>query len=422
MKLKSIILIAILGMATLQLNAQNWNVGDRVKKKVTDKIDQGIDRTIDKTLDEAERGVKEGAKEQPKEQPATQPQKPQQAQTSSGTPATPATEEGKKASEGLKAYSRFDFISGEKVIAIEDFSQDAIGDFPGRWNTNGSGEVVTLSGQPGKWLLLSDRSVTYPEFFPNLPADCTIEMDVAFIGESSSWFDIDFVKDFNNFQYNNEIKVRFDPIREGSSAIYAPNGISNHKSNTPWSIDNGSVAKIYIWKQKTRLRVYVNETKIWDLPRVFDADATYKLIFNPWMGTESTTFVTNIRMAVGAPDTRSKLITEGKFSTTGILFDVNSDKIKPESYGVLKDIANTLTENPNVSINIIGHTDSDGDAAKNLDLSKRRALSVKNALMSEFGISGSRMTTDGKGASEPIAPNTTQEGKANNRRVDFVKL
>jgi OmpA-OmpF porin, OOP family len=271
-------------------------------------------------------------------------------------------------------------------------------------------------------LILTDKSVIYPEFFPELPADCTIEMDVAFIGESSSWFDIDFAKDFSNFNYRDEIKVRFDPNREGGSNIYAPNGISNSKNDIPWSNDNGSVAKIYIWKQKTRLRVYVNETKIWDLPRAFDADAAYKLIFNPWMGNESSTFVTNIRMAVGAPDTRSKLITEGKFSTTGILFDVNSDKIKPESYGVLKDIANTLTENPNVSINIIGHTDSDGDAAKNLELSKRRALSVKNALVSEFGISGSRMTTDGKGASEPVAPNTTVEGKANNRRVDFVKL
>jgi outer membrane protein OmpA-like peptidoglycan-associated protein len=422
MQLKSTILIAILGMATMQLNAQNWNVGDRVKKKVTDRIDQGIDRTIDKTLDETERGIKEGVKEQPKEQPAAQPQQPQAAPASTGSPATPAAEEGKQASEGLKAYSKFDFIAGEKVIAIEDFSQDAIGDFPARWNTNGSGEVVTLSGQPGKWLILTDKSVIYPEFFPELPADCTIEMDVAFIGESSSWFDIDFAKDFSNFNYRDEIKVRFDPNREGGSNIYAPNGISNSKNDIPWSNDNGSVAKIYIWKQKTRLRVYVNETKIWDLPRAFDADAAYKLIFNPWMGNESSTFVTNIRMAVGAPDTRSKLITEGKFSTTGILFDVNSDKIKPESYGVLKDIANTLTENPNVSINIIGHTDSDGDAAKNLDLSKRRALSVKNALVSEFGISGSRMTTDGKGASEPVAPNTTQEGKANNRRVDFVKL
>ena len=83
---------------------------------------------------------------------------------------------------------------------------------------------------------------------------------------------------------------------------------------------------------------------------------------------------------MGAPDTRNKLITEGKFITRGILFDVNSDKIKPESYGTLKDMANVLLENTEVKVKIIGHTDADGDVQSNLDLSKRRALAVKNAL------------------------------------------
>ena len=132
--------------------------------------------------------------------------------------------------------------------------------------------------------------------------------------------------------------------------------------------------------------------------------------------------VANVRYAVGAPDTRSKLITEGKFSTTGILFDVNSDKIKPESYGVLKELGTVLKENATVKVRIIGHTDSDGEDAKNLDLSKRRAASVKNALQSEFGIDAARMEADGKGESQPVAPNTTSEGKANNRRVEFIKL
>jgi outer membrane protein OmpA-like peptidoglycan-associated protein len=132
--------------------------------------------------------------------------------------------------------------------------------------------------------------------------------------------------------------------------------------------------------------------------------------------------VANVRYAIGAPDTRSKLITEGKLVTRGILFDVNSDKIKPESYGVLKEIGTVLKENPAVKVKIIGHTDSDGDDAKNLDLSKRRAASVKNTLSSEFGIESSRLETDGKGESQPSEPNTSPQGKANNRRVEFVKL
>ncbi len=81
-----------------------------------------------------------------------------------------------------------------------------------------------------------------------------------------------------------------------------------------------------------------------------------------------------------------------------------------------------MQENPNVRIKIIGHTDSDGNAQSNLELSKKRSLSVKNALSKQFGIDASRIETDGKGASEPVDSNNTPQGKANNRRVEFVKL
>jgi len=91
--------------------------------------------------------------------------------------------------------------------------------------------------------------------------------------------------------------------------------------------------------------------------------------------------VTNIRLAVGAPDMRNKLITEGKLVSYGIYFDVNKDVVKPESYGTLKEITSILNENPNVKVKIVGFTDSDGGIAANLDLSKRRGASVKNELV-----------------------------------------
>ena len=130
----------------------------------------------------------------------------------------------------------------------------------------------------------------------------------------------------------------------------------------------------------------------------------------------------NIRIAVGAPDMRNKLLTEGKLVTYGIYFDVNKDVVKPESYGFMKSIATILTENPTVRIKIIGHTDSDGADAANLDLSKRRGASVKNELVKSFGIDASRIESDGLGESQPIAPNDTPPNKALNRRVEFIKL
>ncbi len=108
--------------------------------------------------------------------------------------------------------------------------------------------------------------------------------------------------------------------------------------------------------------------------------------------------------------------------TRGILFDVGSDQIKPESYGTIKEIANVLKENPDVKVQIIGHTDGDGDEAANLELSKKRAAAVKAFIEKEFGIEASRLTTDGKGESQPADSNASAVGKANNRRVEFIKI
>lgn len=133
-------------------------------------------------------------------------------------------------------------------------------------------------------------------------------------------------------------------------------------------------------------------------------------------------FISNIKIATGLPDTRHKLIDEGKFSTTGILFDVNAATIKPESNGVLKEIAAVLNEHKDLRVKITGHTDSDGVDAANLELSKKRAEAVKAALVKDFGVDGASLETDGKGETKPVVDNRTKEGKAQNRRVEFVKL
>jgi outer membrane protein OmpA-like peptidoglycan-associated protein len=201
-----------------------------------------------------------------------------------------------------------------------------------------------------------------------------------------------------------------------SEEVYNLNG--NTENNPP--VINQK-ARLSFWVQKTRVRAYLNDVKIFDLARAFATGLGYNALrFET--GSEAQNLFANFRMAVGAPDIRNKLITEGKLVTYGIYFDSGSDKIKPESAGTMKEIAIVLKENPTVKIKIVGHTDSDGDGTKNLDLSKRRSISVKNALSSEYGIEAARIETDGKGATELVAPNTTSEGKAKNRRVELIKL
>ncbi len=188
--------------------------------------------------------------------------------------------------------------------------------------------------------------------------------------------------------------------------------------------DKNNPAHISIWRQKERVRVYVNEMKVWDVPKAALNDAKFNAIVFSVIYAEATVqhYIGNLRLAVGAPDTRNKMLTQNKWVTHGILFDVNSANIKPESYGTLKEMANVLKEYADLKVKIVGHTDADGADAANLDLSKRRAASVKAALAKEFGIDESRMETDGKGEGEPIDKNDNQAGKANNRRVEFIKL
>jgi len=125
---------------------------------------------------------------------------------------------------------------------------------------------------------------------------------------------------------------------------------------------------------------------------------------------------------VGNPDTRNKLLTLGKLVSTAILFDVNSDVIKPESFGALKEIAGILKQAGDIKIKITGHTDNDGDDATNLELSKKRAIAVKNTLSKDFGVNTGGFETDGKGDGLPLLPNNSAQNKANNRRVEFEKI
>ena len=113
---------------------------------------------------------------------------------------------------------------------------------------------------------------------------------------------------------------------------------------------------VSLWRQRQRMRVYLNEEKLFDLPRALAPGSKLNTLLFALRNDagESDFCISNLRLAVGAPDTRNKLLTEGKWVTHGILFDVNSDRVKPESYGALKEIVNVLTENADVKIQVVG--------------------------------------------------------------------
>jgi outer membrane protein OmpA-like peptidoglycan-associated protein len=445
---KLLLSLAVTGILSTSHAQFIKRMADRAKNKLEQKAGDKVDKTVDDATD-----GKKNEKTSPDQNSSgnnsdnSASNNPQPSKSDEASNDANATSSASAAPAKLEAYSKYDFIPGEKVIAYEDFSKSEIGDFPERWNTNATAEIVTLNNKEGKWIKIVKEGVFHPEFINSLPENFTLEFDLGVNDNWNSWpmaLNItnlkspDAFKDYGAYvrwQGDHTLHLEFKPYvtasrANGSSALVAGKDgnpqVNNTVTFTNWNSTSTKFAHVAIWRQKQRLRVYLNGDKIWDIPRAFDAAAAYNAVTigcrGSWAQQNDYYLLSNLRLAIGAPDTRNKLITEGKFVTSGILFDVNEAVVKPESYGTLKDIAKVLQENGNIRVKIVGHTDSDGDDTKNMDLSKRRAAAVKTALHSEFGIDESRMETDGKGESQPIDKNDSVTGKANNRRVEFIKL
>lgn len=417
---------------------------DRLKKKVVNKAEQKaeqkIDKGIDKGVDKAEQAAK-GKK--PADTPAA-------AKTPAAGTTAPAANSPEPApqSAALKSNSRFDFIPGEQIVYTENFAQEAIGELPTGWNTTGTGEVVTLNNFPGKWLQVHMRSFYLTSNQQEFGENYTIEMDiilqlktnghfypyltVGFIGtQGAPSAGNEFLRDYRKYA---SVEGTFYPADDGRSKLE----IHSYKDNKTYYSGTGQEVPVLsdffgkpihvaIQVQKERLRIWADQTKIFDAPKALAPGTVMnQLIFQVHSASykegEYGMFLSNLKVAKGIPDTRHKLVEEGKFSTTGILFDVNSDQIKPESYGVLKEVAGVLKEHATIKVKIIGHTDSDGDDQQNLQLSQKRAAAVVKALQETFGIEADRLQAEGKGETVPVADNKTKESKALNRRVEFIKL
>lgn len=402
----------------------------KVEQKVQQRVDQKVDNAINKGLDKSGDAVKN---------------KPKDNDNSISDKGGKDQDNG-KISADFKVNTKFDFVAGDKVIALDDFSRVNTGDFPSQWNTNGSGEVVTIEGKNGKWLEMRGKFTYYPEFIKSLPDNFTIEFDLIFnyalkklerniLGfyfitadkatTADPVFRYGFNKpgkagaaiEFHSYQPNTlEIFKWKNKVMDLNTMMTTTSGFIASMRNTPYHIS--------IWRQKDRVRMYLNDQKIVDVPRLLQEAGKvnmFKIGFEDWEDA-GRAYITNFRFAESTPDMRSTLLTNGKFVTSGIYFSSGSDKVKPVSYGILKEMAGILKSDPGIKLKIIGHTDSDGDAASNLTLSQKRAASVKVILVNDFDISSERLLTDGLGQTKPVSPNTSEEGKANNRRVEFIKM
>ena len=172
--------LILLFVAIASLITVKGQVLKRLGERAKNKMEQKAGDKVDKSIDDATDGNKKEKKEADETTASSQSQEQSSEETTSSKDETKSNEPA-----SMKAYSKYDFVPGEKVFAFEDFSTAEIGDFPERWNTNGTAEIVTVSTRPGKWLKINKEAVFYPEFINgDLPDNFTLEFD---LGVNNDW-------------------------------------------------------------------------------------------------------------------------------------------------------------------------------------------------------------------------------------------
>ena len=391
----------------------------KAERSIENRVSNRIDKTVEKSLDSVEDSIFGTGKTQSKKAEDSKTTK-NQSGTTQGTNSNTTSEHA----QPTLTWSKYDFIPGTEIIFEDDFTNEQNGEFPSRWDmTKGTIEIADWGGENVVWFkktnsnapdailpLLKNRTEDYlPELF-------TIEMDVYFHKDNklNSTYNL-FLYDMKN---QTKIMKPSKPVRiEYSSITYDMIGDSYPGQDKLKPAEGWR--HIAISFNKRALKGYLDDVRVLNLPNL-EINPTGIMISAHNVSGSAKPFIRNVRIAKGAVPLYDKFLTDGKFITTGIKFDVNKATIKPESMGTINYVVQMMTDHSDLKFSVEGHTDSDGELAANQKLSEARARAVVEALKNA-GIDAGRLSSKGHGETKPIAGNDSPEGKAQNRRVEFVK-
>lgn len=399
--------------------AQSQSIMDRIKAKAKAKVDQKEDSAADTTVNAADPTNKSGSSNSNSDSNSNSSSNSSAAATTS-TPAeaseaaAPADAPSAAASTSLTSYQNYDFTPGDTIIFADDFATTADGEFPEQWElSKGQAVVNKAAGYPA--FLLTDGN--YAQVTPRmktkayLPAQFTVEYDL--LGNPDVYA---LIVEFEHDDDSAHLQVG------RSEAHYEANNVDLQGALPPPIRDDAfdnkwhHVAVVY---RQPQMKVYVDQYRVLTVP-----DAKFvpqSVVFEGIGDQEKPITFRNVRIASGGGmNMVGKKFTEAKIVTHGINFDIDKATLRPESMGTLNQIKAVMASDPTLKFEIDGHTDNSGEAAHNMTLSQQRADAVKAELVT-LGISADRLTTKGFGDTKPMASNDTPDGKANNRRVEFVR-
>lgn len=441
---RSAILLATLMLVAASAPAHGQSIGDRIKARVQEKLKEKLNQAADSATDAAlasnekiikcvvgdkscVKKVNDAGRQVlivDKSGQAVPNQAAVAAQAGVANPASAAAQAAvtspdaasaaPAAPPGQGAWLNYDFIPGDRTIFIEDFTGNEVGDFPRRLRLQaGNLEVVKVGGVP--MLRSAENGNFWVKLPERLPARFTVE-----VRYHSSMMNNPLViaTTANTFQrsagfgcYSNKAWVEGNDTGPDSGEPFqsdAPSGFVN----CTFTIDNARGIKGYIDEHRTanapQDSVVLTDTLFFKMPGGGAAD--------------DPTLIASIRVAAGGKKLYDVLTANGRVATQGILFDVGSDVIRPESTPTLKEIGEMLQQHADLKLTIEGHTDNVGSVPANQTLSDKRAAAVRQFLIGTYQIDAVRLVSKGFGSTKPAAPNTTPEGRQTNRRVELVKM
>ncbi len=377
-------------------------------KRANEKTEKGVKEGFNK-LEKGMEGLLKGDSGEKTDTVSTPGQTGRAQQAAAGNAVNATVPEDKAT---LLKWSKYDFVPGDKIIFEDNLTGEENGEFPSRWDlANGTVENAEFGGE--NVIMFRGNATTIVPYLKNpdidyLPEVFTVEFDL-FIPNNS----------FNVYFYDRKNQ---EPTRGNTALEIWGNYMDLGPARSILPGDESIAQKwahISIACTNGKIKAYINDTRLINIPHA-DFNPTGITLHAYHARPNNPYFVKNIRIAEGGVKYYDRFLQDGKIISNGIRFDTGKASLRPESMGVLNEIYKMLSEHPDVAVSVEGHTDSDGDNDLNQKLSEERAEAVIKQLIS-MGIPADRLSSKGFGESKPINTNATPEGKAENRRVEFVK-